>query len=69
MLTACAGTRTSRDGARRLGARIARGILRERRQDARGAEEDLRLWVPYVVGDLYGGPNEGEFAPVALSRT
>jgi hypothetical protein len=28
--------------------------------------EDLRLWVPYVVGDLYGGPNEGEFAPVAL---
>jgi len=29
-------------------------------------KEDLRLWVPYVVGDLYGGPNEGEFAPVAL---
>jgi hypothetical protein len=28
--------------------------------------EDLRLWVPYVVGDLYGGPNEGEFTPVAL---
>jgi len=28
--------------------------------------ENLRLWVPYVVGDLYGGPNEGEFAPVTL---
>lgn len=28
--------------------------------------EDLRLWVPYVVGDLYGAPNEGEIAPVAL---
>jgi len=29
-------------------------------------QDNLRLWVPYVVGDLYGGPNEGEFAPVAL---
>lgn len=29
-------------------------------------QEDLRLWVPYVVGDLYGAPNEGEIAPVAL---
>ena len=27
---------------------------------------DLRLWVPYVVGDLYGAPNAGELAPVAL---
>ena len=31
-----------------------------------GPREELRLWVPYVVGDLYGGPNEGELAPVAL---
>jgi hypothetical protein len=29
-------------------------------------QEDLRLWVPYVVGDLYGAPNAGELAPVAL---
>jgi len=27
---------------------------------------DLRLWVPYVVGDLYGAPNAGELAPVTL---
>lgn len=27
---------------------------------------DLRLWVPYVVGDLYGQPNAGELSPVAL---
>jgi hypothetical protein len=24
--------------------------------------ESLRLWVPYVVGDLYGPPNEGELS-------
>ena len=29
-------------------------------------EEDLRLWVPYVVGDLYGDPNDGELAPVTF---
>jgi hypothetical protein len=29
-------------------------------------KENLRLWVPYVVGDLYGAPNAGELAPVAL---
>lgn len=29
-------------------------------------EGNLRLWVPYVVGDLYGAPNAGELAPVAL---
>ncbi len=29
--------------------------------------EPLRLWVPYVVGDLYGSPNEGELAPVVLN--
>lgn len=29
-------------------------------------KEDLRLWVPYVVGDIYGAPNAGELAPVAL---
>ena len=29
-------------------------------------QEDLRLWVPYVVGDLYGAPNAGELAPVTL---
>jgi len=27
-------------------------------------KENLRLWVPYVVGDLYGAPNAGELAPV-----
>jgi len=29
-------------------------------------QEELRLWVPYVVGDLYGAPNAGELAPVKL---
>jgi len=29
-------------------------------------KESLRLWVPYVVGDLYGAPNAGELSPVAL---
>ena len=27
----------------------------------------LRLWMPYVVGDLYGAPNAGELVPVALA--
>jgi hypothetical protein len=26
----------------------------------------LRLWVPYVVGDIYGAPNAGELAPVTF---
>jgi hypothetical protein len=26
----------------------------------------LRLWMPYLVGDLYGSPNEGEVVPVIL---
>jgi hypothetical protein len=30
------------------------------------ATERLRLWVPYVVGDIYGSPNAGEIAPVSL---
>jgi hypothetical protein len=30
-------------------------------------KEPMRLWVPYVVGDLYGSPNEGELAPVVLN--
>jgi hypothetical protein len=29
-------------------------------------KENLRLWVPYVVGDLYGAPNAGELEPVGL---
>jgi hypothetical protein len=29
-------------------------------------KENLRLWVPYVVGDLYGAPNAGELLPVQL---
>jgi hypothetical protein len=29
-------------------------------------KERLRLWVPYVVGDLYGAPNAGELAPVTF---
>ncbi len=29
-------------------------------------KENLRLWVPYVVGDLYGAPNAGELSPVQL---
>jgi hypothetical protein len=29
-------------------------------------QENLRLWVPYVVGDLYGAPNAGELSPVKL---
>jgi hypothetical protein len=31
-----------------------------------GPDEPLRLWVPYIVGDLYGQPNAGEISPVAL---
>jgi hypothetical protein len=30
--------------------------------------ESLRLWVPYVVGDLYGAPNAGELAPVTFNK-
>src|SRR6187455_1735248 len=30
--------------------------------------ERLRLWVPYVVGDLYGAPNAGELAPVTFKK-
>lgn len=29
--------------------------------------EPLRLWMPYVVGDLYGSPNAGELTPVELA--
>ena len=29
-------------------------------------KQPLRLWVPYVVGDIYGAPNAGELAPVVL---
>jgi len=28
--------------------------------------QKLRLWVPYVVGDIYGAPNAGELAPVTF---
>ncbi len=27
----------------------------------------IRLWMPYVVGDIYGGPNAGELVPVDLA--
>jgi hypothetical protein len=30
-------------------------------------KQPMRLWVPYVVGDIYGSPNEGELAPVVLN--
>jgi hypothetical protein len=29
-------------------------------------KQPIRLWVPYVVGDIYGSPNAGEMAPVEL---
>jgi hypothetical protein len=29
-------------------------------------KEPLRLWMPYVVGDIYGSPNAGEISPVVL---
>ncbi len=29
--------------------------------------EPMRLFMPYLVGDLYGSPNEGELSPVALA--
>lgn len=29
--------------------------------------QPLRLWMPYVVGDLYGAPNAGELVPVELA--
>jgi hypothetical protein len=39
-------------------------------KDGRSAKprpnESLRLWVPYVVGDIYGSPNAGEISPVDL---
>lgn len=39
-------------------------------KDGRSAKpppnERLRLWVPYIVGDLYGPPTAGEIAPVDL---
>src|SRR5262245_31989024 len=28
--------------------------------------EDMRLWMPFVVGDIYGDPNEGELADATL---
>jgi hypothetical protein len=28
--------------------------------------EPLRVWMPYVVGDIYGAPNAGELVPVVL---
>jgi len=28
--------------------------------------EPLRLWMPFVVGDIYGSPNAGEIVPVTL---
>jgi hypothetical protein len=28
--------------------------------------KDARLWMPWVLGDLYGAPDGGELAPVAL---
>lgn len=30
-------------------------------------KERLRLWMPYVVGDIYGAPNAGELVPVTLA--
>jgi hypothetical protein len=30
-------------------------------------KEPLRLWMPYLVGDLYGSPNEGEVVAVTLN--
>lgn len=39
-------------------------------KDGRSAQpkptDRLRLWVPYIVGDLYGKPDAGEIAPVDL---
>jgi hypothetical protein len=29
-------------------------------------KEPLRLWMPFVVGDIYGSPNAGEIVPVTL---
>src|SRR5882672_1676536 len=29
-------------------------------------KEPMRLWMPYVVGDIYGSPNAGEILPVEL---
>ena len=30
-------------------------------------QEPLRLWAPYLVGDMYGSPNEGEVVQVTLT--
>ena len=30
-------------------------------------KEPLRLWAPYIAGDLYGSPNVGEITPVTLN--
>src|SRR5688572_15071148 len=29
-------------------------------------KEPLRIWAPYLVGDIYGSPNEGEIVAVKL---
>jgi hypothetical protein len=29
--------------------------------------EPIRVWMPYVVGDIYGAPNAGELVPVELA--
>jgi hypothetical protein len=39
---------------------------RDGRSAKPGPNEPLRLWVPYVVGDIYGSPNAGEITPVDL---
>ena len=39
----------------------------DRRTPREKPREPLRLWMPYVVGDLYGSPNAGEITPVTLN--
>ena len=54
--------------AARLVHPFSRGLRRSHGKTPRPApKESLRLWVPYVVGDLYGSPNAGEISPTSLN--
>ncbi|HTU68233.1 MAG TPA: hypothetical protein VMF52_19965 [Steroidobacteraceae bacterium] len=48
-----------------IDTRVEFGKFGDRPETVR-PKESLRLWVPYVVGDIYGSPNAGEISPVSL---
>jgi len=68
LLAACAPTSEDADPPHENWIVESQVIFPEK--DGRSARPDpkepLRLWVPYVVGDIYGSPNAGEISPVSL---